>query len=72
MARIDHKSQSPRRNVKNTLPGAAVLLKQGGYSFPLCQALWNHAKARLAKLFVAIKEEFKSALFSITFSIQRS
>jgi hypothetical protein len=32
----------------------------------------SHAKARLAKLFVATKEEFKAALFSIMFSIQRT
>ena len=29
------------------------------------EQVWNHAKARLAKLFVATKEEFKAALFSI-------
>lgn len=32
----------------------------------------NHAKARLGKLFVATKEEFKAALFGIMLSIQRT
>ena len=36
------------------------------------EQVWNHAKARLAKLFVATKDEFKAALSSILFSIQRS
>jgi transposase len=36
------------------------------------EQVWNHAKARLAKLFVATKQEFKAALFSIMFSIQRT
>src|SRR3989304_424300 len=36
------------------------------------EQVWNHAKARLAKLFVATKDEFKAALFSILLSIQRS
>jgi transposase len=36
------------------------------------EQVWNHAKARLAKLFVATKDEFKAALFSIMLSIQRS
>jgi transposase len=36
------------------------------------EQVWNHAKARLGKLFVATKEEFKAALFSILFSIQRT
>src|SRR5215472_3102889 len=36
------------------------------------EQVWNHAKARLSKLFVATKEEFKAALFSIMFSIQRT
>jgi len=36
------------------------------------EQVWNHAKARLAKLFVATKEEFKAALFSIMLSIQRT
>lgn len=36
------------------------------------EQVWNHAKARLAKRFVATKEEFKAALFSIMLSIQRS
>jgi transposase len=36
------------------------------------EQVWNHAKARLAKLFVATKQEFKAALFSIMLSIQRS
>jgi transposase len=36
------------------------------------EQVWNHAKGRLAKLFVATKEEFKAALFSIMLSIQRT
>ncbi len=36
------------------------------------EQVWNHAKARLAKQFVATKQEFKVALFSIMLSIQRS
>lgn len=36
------------------------------------EQVWNHAKARLAKRFVATKDEFKAAIFSILFSIQRS
>jgi hypothetical protein len=34
--------------------------------------VWNHAKARLSKLFVATKKEFKAALFWIMLSIQRT
>jgi transposase len=36
------------------------------------EQVWNHAKARLGKLFVATKEEFKAALISIMLSIQRT
>jgi transposase len=36
------------------------------------EQVWNHAKARLAKRFVATKDEFKAALFSIMLSIQRT
>jgi len=36
------------------------------------EQVWNHAKARLAKLFVATKDEFKAALSSILLSIQSS
>ena len=36
------------------------------------EQVWNHAKARLAKLFVATKDEFKAALLSILLSIQKS
>jgi transposase len=36
------------------------------------EQVWNHAKARLGKLFVATKNEFKAALLSIMRSIQRS
>lgn len=36
------------------------------------EQVWNHAKARLAKRFVATKDEFKAAIVSILFSIQRS
>lgn len=36
------------------------------------EQVWNHAKARLAKRFVATKDEFKAALSSILLSIQRS
>lgn len=36
------------------------------------EQVWNHAKSRLGKLFVATKDEFKAALFSIMMSIQRS
>jgi transposase len=36
------------------------------------EQVWNHAKARLAKRFVATKQEFKAALFSIMLSIQRT
>lgn len=36
------------------------------------EQVWNHAKARLAKRFVATKQEFKAALFAIMLSIQRS
>jgi transposase len=36
------------------------------------EQVWNHAKARLGKRFVATKQEFKDALLSIMRSIQRS
>lgn len=36
------------------------------------EQVWNHAKARLGKRFVATKEEFTAALLSIMRSIQRS
>jgi transposase len=36
------------------------------------EQVWNHAKARLSKRFVATKEEFKTALFSILLSIQNT
>ena len=36
------------------------------------EQVWNHAKARLGKRFVATKEEFKAALLSIMRSIQHS
>lgn len=36
------------------------------------EQVWNHAKARLGKSFVATKNEFKTALLSIMRSIQRS
>jgi transposase len=36
------------------------------------EQVWNHAKGRLAKQFVATKDEFKAAIISILFSIQRS
>lgn len=36
------------------------------------EQVWNHAKARLGKCFVATKEEFQTALLSIMRSIQRS
>lgn len=36
------------------------------------EQVWNHAKARLAKRYVATKQEFKTALFGIMLSIQRS
>ena len=36
------------------------------------EQVWNHAKARLGKLFVATKQEFEKALYSILWSIQRS
>lgn len=36
------------------------------------EQVWNHAKARLGKLFVATKQEFEDALFSIMMSIQKS
>jgi len=36
------------------------------------EQVWNHAKARLGKRFVATKQEFKAALLSIMRSIQHS
>jgi transposase len=36
------------------------------------EQVWNHATSRLSKRFVATKEEFKAALFSILLSIQRT
>lgn len=36
------------------------------------EQVWNHAKSRLGKLFVASKEEMKSALLGIMRSIQRT
>jgi transposase len=36
------------------------------------EQVWNHAKARLARRFVATKQEFKAAILSILFSIQRT
>lgn len=36
------------------------------------EQVWNHAKARLAKRFVATKGDFKAAIFSILLSIQKS
>lgn len=36
------------------------------------EQVWNHSKGRLGKLFVATKNEFKAALFSIMRSIQHT
>lgn len=36
------------------------------------EQVWNQAKRRLGKLFVITKEEMKSALTSILYSIQKS
>jgi len=36
------------------------------------EQVWNHTKARMAKLFIATKDEFKHAVLGILFSIQRS
>lgn len=36
------------------------------------EQVWNYAKAKLAKLYIATKTEFKTAILSIMFSIQRS
>jgi len=36
------------------------------------EQVWNHAKARLAKLFLATKEEFKAAAHRVLLSIQRT
>jgi transposase len=36
------------------------------------EQVWNHAKGRLSKLFIATKEEFKAALLGIMLSIQRT
>ena len=36
------------------------------------EQVWNHAKSRLSKLFVATKEEFKSAIHGILLSIQQT
>lgn len=36
------------------------------------EQVWNHMKARMAKLFIATKSDFKEAVLRILFSIQRS
>ena len=68
-----HTSGVVQRYVKQTR-GQVTLGSLPKYSPELNpdEPVWNHAKARLAKLFVATKDEFKAALSSILFSIQRS
>ena len=68
-----HKGGVVQRYVKMTR-GQVTIANLPQYSPELNpdEQVWNHAKARLAKLFVATKDEFKAALFSILLSIQRS
>jgi len=68
-----HRGGDLQRYVKQTR-GQVTVASLPRYSPELNpdEQVWNHAKARLAKLFVATKDEFKSALSSILFSIQRS
>jgi transposase len=68
-----HGSGPVQRYIKET-QGQVVVEHLPAYSPDLNpdEQVWNHAKARLGKLFVATKQEFKAALFSIMFSIQRT
>lgn len=68
-----HGSGPVRRYVKES-QGQVVLEHLPAYSPQLNpdEQVWNHAKARLGKRFVATKDEFKAALLSIMRSIQRS
>ena len=68
-----HGSGPVQRYTKQT-QGQVVVEHLPAYSPDLNpdEQVWNHAKARLGKLFVATKQEFKAALFSIMFSIQRT
>ena len=68
-----HGSGPVRRYVKGT-QGQVAVEHLPAYSPHLNpdEQVWNHAKARLGKRFVATKSEFKAALLSIMRSIQRS
>jgi transposase len=68
-----HGSGPVRRYVKES-QGEVTLEHLPAYSPHLNpdEQVWNHAKARLGKRFVATKNEFKAALLSIMRSIQRS
>lgn len=68
-----HTGGVAQRYVKQTR-GQVTLASLPRYSPELNpdEQVWNHAKARLSKLFVATKDEFKAALSSILLSIQKS
>jgi transposase len=68
-----HGSGPVRRYLKES-QGQVVVEHLPAYSPHLNpdEQVWNHAKARLGKRFVATKNEFKAALLSIMRSIQRS
>ena len=57
--------QSQRQVVIDYLPGYSPELNPD-------EQVWNHAKGRLAKLFLATKNDFKDATHRILLSIQRT
>jgi transposase len=68
-----HTAGSVERYVAQT-QGEVVIdyLPRSSPEFNPDEQVWNHAKARLAKLFLATKAEFKAATHRILLSIQRS
>jgi transposase len=68
-----HTSGLVKRYVKETR-GQVTIASLPKYSPEVNpdEQVWNHAKSRLGKLFLATKAEFEAALFSIMMSIQKS
>lgn len=68
-----HRSSKVKRYVKES-KGEVVVAYLPPYSPELNpdEQVWNHAKARLGKRFIATKDEFQAALLSIMKSIQRT
>jgi transposase len=74
LVEIDVHGSAPIQRYTKESKGEVIVEHLPAYSPDLNpdEQVWNHAKARLGKLFVATKEEFKVALFSIMLSIQRT